>query len=196
VIGADVKQEQDNKKELPDNGVNYVDLGIAFFALAPELVLHDPRSFGVRSVGPRALGTLLSMYLFASSYTYSSRRPLLVLTALIALLAIVAQISAVIREGGGRLCHSRYNGRPWAIAILPMSEARMKRCEPLLLVLCGWGLHHLNYPLGSFVITAGACYGVRVVLEYLVTRRRTLDLKDAMAEQSVAMQAMNRIRRG
>lgn len=188
-------RQQSNNEEPQDNGVNYVEMAIAFFALAPELLLHDWRTFGIRSVVPRAAGTVLGMRVFALCYTYDNRTPLLALTVIVALLAISAHISAVRRERRGELYHSFYNGKPWALTILPMSEGRMKRTEPLLLVLSGWGIHHLNQPLGSFVVTAGACYGLRVLLEYLVTRRRTLDLNDAMAEQAVAMQAMKRMRR-
>ena len=180
----------------PENAANYVDMAIAFFALAPELLLHDWRTFGVRSVGPRAGGTVLAMYVFAICYSYDNRTPLLLLTAIVALLAIAAHISAVIRQGRGQLCHSRYNGRPWALSICPVSEARMKRTEPLLLVVSGLGLHCLNHPLGSFVITAGSCYGFRAVLEYLVTRTKTLDLNDAMAEQAISMKAMKQRRNG
>lgn len=187
---------QNNAQEPPENGVNFVEMAIAFFSLAPELLLHDFRTFGVRSVGPRAAGTVLAMYIFANCYSFDNRTPLLMLTTIVALLAIVAHISAAIRLGRGQICHSRYNGRPWAVAIFPISEPRMKRIEPVLIVLAGLGLHCLNHPLGSFVITAGYCYGFRVVLEYLLTRTKSLDLNDAMAEQSVSMNAINRRRHG
>ena len=180
----------------PENAANYVDMAIAFFALAPELLLHDWRTFGVRSVGPRAGGTVLAMYVFAICYSYDNRTPLLLLTAIVALLAIVAHISAVIRFGRGEICDSRYNGMPWAVAIFPVSEDRMKRTEPLMLVLTGLALHCLNHPLGTFVITAGSCYGFRVVLDYLVTRTKTLDLNDAMAQQAISMKAMKQRRNG
>ena len=189
------RRPEENEPQ-PENAVNYADMAIAFFALAPELLLHDWRSFGVRSVGPRAAGTILAMYLFAICYSYDNRTPLLLLTAIVALLAVAAHISAVIREGRGQFCHSRYNGRPWGVTIFPVSEARMKRTEPLLLVLSGLGLHCLNHPLGSFMITAGSCYGFRVVLERLITRTKTLDLTDAMAEQAISMKAMKQRRHG
>jgi hypothetical protein len=196
MIGATMMPGQQNNKEEPqNNGVNYGDMAVAFFALAPELLLHDWRSFGIRSVAPRAAGTVVAMYLFAMCYTFDNQTPLLALTAIVALLSICAHISAARRERGGPLCHSFYNGRPWAMAILPMSEGRMKRTEPLLLILSGWGIHHLNCPLGSFIVTSGACYGFRVLLETLGMRRRTRDLNDAMAEQAVAVQSMQRNRR-
>jgi hypothetical protein len=190
-----MKQQQNKTENPPENGANYVALAIACLSLAPELLLHDPRTFGIRSAGPRAFGTVLGMWVFALCYTIDNRMPLFALTALVALLAIVAHISALGRERRGEACHSRYNGRPWAVAIFPISEGRMKRTEPLLLVLSGWGLHHLNCPLGTFVITSGACYGLRVLLECMVTRTRALDFNDALAEQTVAMRAVNRLRR-
>jgi hypothetical protein len=190
-----MQRQQNNTEENSGNGVNYVEMAIAFLALAPELLLHDWRTFGIRSVGPRAAGAVLGMYLFTGFCTYDNRTPLLALTAIVALLAIMAHGSAMLRERRGNLGHTYYNGRPWATAILPISEGHMKRIEPLLLIVSGWGIYHLNCPLGSFVITAGACYGIRVLLESLVARRRTLDLNDSMAEQAIAMQTMNRSRR-
>ena len=190
-----MKPQQMDKQAPPPQGVNYADMAIAFIALVPELLLHDPRTFGVRSVAPRGGGAVVATYVFALFYTYDDKTPLIALSLVTAILAICAYISAKLHESRGQYCHSRYNGRPWLVRIFPISEARAKRAEPLLIVMAGWALHHWNCPLGSFVITAGFCYGFRVVLEYLGTRTRVLDFNDALAEQSVAMQAMKRVRR-
>jgi hypothetical protein len=187
--------KQQKNENPPDDGPNYVAMFCAFIALVPELLLHDPRTFGIRSVGPRGGGAILVMYVFAICYANDNKSPLLWLTLITALLALFAYISAVLRERRGEFFHSRYNGRPWVMSLFPISEERLKRCEPLLIVVAGWGLHHWNCPLGSFVITAGACHGLRVILSYLANRGRTLDFNDAMAEQTVAIQAIKRMRR-
>ncbi len=44
-------------------------------------------------------------------------------------------------------------------------------------------------------MTAGSCHGFRVILQYLTGRTRTLDFNDALVEQTVAMQAVKRMRR-
>jgi hypothetical protein len=190
-----MKPQQQPNENQPYTGPNYVVLFCAFMALAPELLLHDPRTFGIRSVRPRGGGTVLTMYIFAICYTNDDRTPLLWLTLITALLVIFAYLWAVLRERRGQVCHSYYNGRPWVLSLLPVSEEWMKRAEPLLIVVAGWGLHHWNCPVGSFIVTAGACHGFRIIVQYLSTRGRTLDFNDAMVEQTVAMQALKRMRR-
>jgi hypothetical protein len=188
-------QQQNEPQTPPDSGTNYIALAVACLSLSAELTLHNPFTFGIRSVGPRAAGTLLLMWVFGLCYTSDNRTPLLAFTALIAALSVIARISAMIRERRGKLCHSRYNGRPWALTVLPISELRMKLVESWLLILGGWGLHHLNVPLGSFVMASAACYSLRTAMEHLANRTRTLDFTDALTEQTIAMQAMRRVRR-
>jgi len=190
-----MRQQQREPEPTPENGANYADMAIAFFALVPELVLHDPRTFGVRSVSARGGGAVFVTYLFGLFYSEYNTGPLMMLTLATAVLALVAYLCAAFHGRQGHGVHSFYNGLPWLVRIFPISEDQAKRAEPLLIVIAGWVLHHWNCPLGSFVITAGACYGFRVILNYLVDRTRVLDLNDAIAEQSVAMQAMKNRRR-
>ena len=190
-----MKQQRNESQTPPEPGANYGEMAIAFIALVPELLLHDPRTFGIRSVAARGGGAVLAMYIFALFYDHDNTRPLLILTLVIAVLAITAYLSAAINERRGHFRHTFYNGLPWLVKLLPVSEDWTKRTEPLLIVVTGWVLHHWNCPLGSFVITSGACHGFRVILDYLANRTRVLDFNDAFAEQSIAMQAMKRMRR-
>ena len=188
-------QEQNSNSNPPEQGVNFVEMFISFAALPLELLLHNVFTFGVRSAGARGAGAVLVIYLFAMWNPYDNQTPLFVLMVVTAVLAVVAHLSAMAREARGELCHTRYAGRPYAMALFPISELRMKRVEPLLVLAIGWLLHRWNYPLGAFVMTSGWCQGFRMVVEFLFNRTRALDLNDSLAEQAIAVQAVRRTRR-
>lgn len=188
-------QQPDKTNAPPEQGVNFVVLFISFAALPLELLLHNVFTFGVRSAGARGAGAVLLMFLFAMFYTNDNCTPLFVLTIATAVLCVIAHVSAMVRHGRGEGCHSRYNGRPYAMAFFPISEVRMKRIEPSLVLVLGWVVHHWNHPLGSFLMLSASCQGFRMVAEFIFTRTRALDLNDALAEQTVAMQAVRRTRR-
>ena len=190
-----MKTQQREPEPRSEAGANYLEMAIAFIALVPELFLHDPRTFGVRSVQPRGGGAVLAVYVFGLFFAHDNTNPLLILALVTAILALTAYLCAALRSQQGPVVHSFYNGRPWMARLFPMSEDRAKRMEPLLLVVAGFTLIGWNGPLASFVITAGACHGFRVIVGYLLNRTRVLDLNDAIAEQSVAMQALKRRRR-
>jgi hypothetical protein len=193
-----MKQEQqsgNSKGETAPNDTNYFALFCASMALVPELLLHDPRTFGIRSVFPRVGGAVLMIYVFAVAYVADDKTPLLFLAIATIILSILAYIAALLRERRQSVLHSRYNGTPWLSYLMPMSEERMKRCEPFMVVATGWFVHPWNCPLGTFLIWVGACHGFRVVFGYLNIRNRELDFNDALAEQTIAMRAMKRRRR-
>jgi hypothetical protein len=104
-------------------------------------------------------------------------------------LSIIAQIIAMVRRRRGVMCHSRYSGRPYLMCFLPLSEATIKRWEPLITLMSGWCLHHVNHPLGSFVIAAAFCLAIKVGLERIGIRERALDTSDALIEQMLAMES-------
>jgi hypothetical protein len=185
-------RQQDSNSYPPEQGVNFVELFISFAALPLELLLHNVFTFGVCSAGTRGAGAVVVIYLFAMFYTYDNQTPLFVLMMATAVLAVIAHVSALVREGRGELCHTRYAGRPYAMAVFPISELRMKRIEPLLVLAIGWLVHRWNYPLGAFLMTSAWCQGFRMVVEFLFTRTRARDLNDSMAEQALAMQAVRR----
>ena len=93
-----MKQQGNESQAPPEPGANYGEMAIAFIALVPELLLHDPRTFGIRSVAARGGGAVLAMYIFALFYDHDNTRPLLILTLVIAVLAITAYLSAAINE--------------------------------------------------------------------------------------------------
>jgi hypothetical protein len=161
-----------------------------------ELVLHNVRTFGVRSVGPRAGGAVLLMLLFVAFHPGENVRPLTCFTIAVIPLSITAQIIATVRHWRGEQMHSRYNGTPYAMWLLPRwSEVAIKRLEPFIALIVGCGIHHFNHPLGAFVITAAISLGIRVGIEHRGNWTRSMDMNDAIIEQTMAMEDAHKLQR-
>jgi hypothetical protein len=170
--------------------VNWPLIACLSAALPIELVLHDLRTFGVRSIPPRAVGTALLMFLFVAFHPNDNGAPLFGYMIAVILLSIIAQIIATVRLRRGAICHSRYNGRPYLMRLLPWSEATIKRLEPFIPFILGWFVHRFNHPLGSFLITAAICLAIRVAIERIGDRERELDINDALASQALAVRSV------
>ena len=159
-------------------------------ALPIELALHDLRTFGVRSVPPRAAGAALLMFLFMAFHQNDNGAPLFCYMIAVILLSVIAQIIATVRLRRGAMCHSRYNGQPYLMWLLPWSEATIKRLEPFIPFTLGWCLHRFNHPLGSFLIAGAICLAITVALERIGNRERKLDINDALVSQTIALRSM------
>jgi hypothetical protein len=183
-----MNQRQPNNAPPSGSNTNWPLIFCLFSGLPLELVLHDVRTFGVRSVGPRAGGAALVMFVFVCCHPHDDQRPLTCFMIAAIVLSIVAQIIASIRyyRGGREL--SRYNGTPYAVWLFPRSEVAIKRLEPVVALLIGGAIHHFNHPLGAFLITAAFCQGIRVGLDRIGRRTRDLDMNDALVEQQMAME--------
>jgi hypothetical protein len=169
---------------------------LGFAALPLELLLHRLRSFGVRSVGPRASASVLIMILFVVFHSNDNCRPLTLFLVAVIPLSIVAQISATIRTRRGERLHSKYNGRPRIMVLVPRwNEITVKRLEPFVALLIGWAIHSVNHPLGAFVMTSAICLGLITAASYTADHTRALDLNDAIIEQETAAESLRRTTR-
>jgi hypothetical protein len=176
--------------------VNWPLIVCHFLALPPELVLHKVTSFGVRSVAPRIGGALLLMFLFVAFHPGENCLPLICFMIAVIALGLVAQISALLRKWRGEQGHSRYSGRPYAMWLAPfVSEMAIKRLEPFVVLMAGWGIHHINHPLGSFLIAAAVGLGVRIGSEHRGNYARVMDMNDALIEQRIAMNNLRNMQR-
>jgi hypothetical protein len=161
-----------------------------------ELVLHNVRTFGTRSVGPRIVMALLLMLVFVWSHPQDDCRPLISFLIAVVPLSIIAQVSAMLRQWRGERTHTRYNGRPYLMWILPWcGEVTIKRLEPFVMLVVGWGVHIFNHPLGAFLITAALGLGVRVGIEHRVNCARAMDVNDSIIEQTIAADTVRRMQR-
>jgi hypothetical protein len=185
-----MNSQQNNAAKPPGQVVNWPLIACLCAILPIELVLHDLRTFGVRSISPRAAGSALLMFLFVGFHPNDNGAPLFCFMIAIILLSIVAKIIAMVRRRRGVICHTRYNGRPYLMKLLPWSETTIKQWEPLIALMSGWFLHRFNHPLGSFVIMGAFCLAVKVGLERVGIRERVLDTSDALVEQTWAMESV------
>jgi hypothetical protein len=151
-------------------------------ALSVEVFLH--RAFGAGYVGCGVAGFLL-MFLFAKFFPDQDVRPLAVFAGMYGVAWLIALINVLIRWWSGiHSTHSRYNGRPHLWALLPnWKEMNVKHLEALVVILLGYGIHHVNRPLGDYLLMAGAFVLLRGYGVASMMRRRAVELNDAVLEQ-------------
>jgi hypothetical protein len=152
-------------------------------ALSVEVFLH--RGFGSAYVGCGPLAFLI-MFLFVQFfYPAQDLRPLAVFAGIYGVLWLIATINVLIRWWRGvQSTHSRYNGRPHlSVAVPTWKEMNVKHLESLLVILLGFGIHHLNRPLGAYLILAGAFVLLRGYSLASMMRQRAVELNDAVIEQ-------------
>jgi hypothetical protein len=152
-------------------------------ALSVEVFLH--RGFGSAYVGCGPVAFLI-MFLFVQFfYPDQDVRPLAVFAGVYGVLWLIAAINALIRWWRGiHNTHSRYNGIPHLRAALPTwKETNVKHLEALMVILLGFGIHHLSRPLGGYLILAGAFVLLRGWSLASMMRQRAVELNDAVIEQ-------------
>jgi len=184
-----MKQQQANSVKPPEQVVNWPLIICQYLALPLELLLHNVLSFGVRSVGPRAVPALLAMFFFVASHPNDNCQPLERFMVVIIALSVIAHISALIRRWRGARTHTRYNGRPYVLRLLSRwNETTIKRLEPIAAFLVGFGIHHFNHPLGAFVMTSAVGFAFSVGVAYGVFSTRSMDMNDAIIEQTLVVE--------
>ena len=92
-----MRQEQNNPDNRPQT--NWLLIGILSAGLPIELVLHDIRTFGVRSIGPRAVFALLIMIVFSGLFPNEDGRPI---SAFIVLTFVLAHDGTLYIRGTSR----------------------------------------------------------------------------------------------
>jgi hypothetical protein len=155
-----------------------------------ELIFHDFRTFGVRSIGPRMVIALILMVLFAGFHPQDNGAPLGCFMVYTIVVGTFAFLVAKFKQRRGAKVHSRYNGRPLLLYVLPFSEVTVKHIEPFIAFVLGVIIDFGNAPLGSFAITASILLAFRVAFEHLGKTERALDINDSLIEQGQAMEAV------
>jgi hypothetical protein len=142
------------------------------------------RGFGSAYVGCGLLAFPL-LLLFASFFPNQNLRPLAAFAGTYGVLWLIATTNVVIRWWRGmERTHSRYNGHPHLCRLLPTwKEMNVKHLESLLVILLGYGIHHLNRPLGAYLLLAGAFVLMRDYSVAAMMRQRAVELNDAVLEQ-------------
>jgi len=159
---------------------------IGFAALPLELLLHELRSFGVRAVGPKATAAVLVMFLFVAFHPGDNLMPLTVFMVAVIPFSIIAHVSAKIRLRQGVTLHSRYNGRPRLMRLLPFSEITVKRLEAPLAFIISFAIRAVNHPVGDYLMASAAALALITGQRHLADSTRALDLNDSVIEQKIA----------
>jgi hypothetical protein len=188
-----MNQRQTNNAQPAGPVVDWPVIVFMSAGLPIELIFHDIRTFGVRSIGSRATIALLMMALFVGFHPNDNPAPLGFFMLGTVLLSVLAFAIGKIQQWRGVPIHSRYTGRPYLMWFLRfLSESTVKRIEPLIVFVFGVVIHCVNSPLGSFLMVASVCLGLRVMFERIRRNEQALDINDALIEQSSALQSTHR----
>jgi hypothetical protein len=191
-----MRQQQQNSMKAPEQVVNWPFIFCCVASLPLELLLHNIKTFGVRSVGPRAVMAVLLMFIFIAAHPNDDCRPLFWFMILVIPLSIIAQFSAMLRRRRGEPGHTRYSGKPYLLCLFPqLSEGTIKRLEPVVMLMVGGIIHHFNHPLGAFLLTAAVCLGITIGIVHRANCERALDMNDSLIDQQNAAASVRSMQR-
>jgi hypothetical protein len=125
------------------------------------------------------------LLLCAKCFSGENVRPLAVFAGLYTVFWLVAVVNVLVRwwRGAARV-HSHYNGRPFFCATLTnWKEINVKHLESFGVILLGYGILHLNRPLGAYLLMSGIVVLVRNYTIASAMRKRAVELHDAVLEQ-------------
>jgi hypothetical protein len=152
--------------------------------LTVEVFLH--RGFGSRYVGYGLVGTVV-IFVFSLFFAGQDIRPLFCFLVAYGVLWLIATAGTLIRRWRGKaMVHSRYTGFPFLCRLLPnWKEENVKHLEALAMILLGYGIHHLNRPLGDYLMMAAALVFLRGYNLAAQQRDRAVEMNDSVIEQQL-----------
>jgi hypothetical protein len=161
-------------------------------ALTVEVFLHH--SFGVRYVDCGFLGVVV-LFFFAGFFPGQNPLPLYGYMVVYGLLWLIAGIGALRRRWSGKnIMHSKYTGHPYLWRLLPSwKEENVKQVEVLPVILLGYGVHHLNRPLGDYLMMAATLVFFRGYNLALQRRERVMEMNDHAIEQRLIAERFREI---
>jgi hypothetical protein len=142
------------------------------------------RGFGSRYTSCGFLGVLLILF-FTMWFPPQTVLPMEWFALAYGACWLVAVVNAAIRYWLGLdKMHSRYNGYPHLCRLLPTwKESSVKYLEAWGAILVGFGVHHLNQPLGDYLMLAATFVLLRGYGLAAQQRSRAVDLNDSVIEQ-------------
>lgn len=144
------------------------------------------RDFGTNYIGSGFMG-VVAMWIFSMFFPPQDFAPLMYFSILYCAVWLVALTCTMIRywRGKDRL-HSKYSGRPFLWRLLPRwKEENVKHLDAAIALLLGYGVHHLNIPLGDYLMTAAS---VVLLRDYAIgsdQRTRAVEMNDRVIEQKL-----------
>ena len=151
-------------------------------ALTVEVFVHRGFGSGYVGCGPIAVGVI---WLFSLFFQGQNVLPLLAFAALYAVAWLAAAVGTAVRSWRRRdRPHTLYAGRPHLLRLVPRwGESRVKHAEGPAVVLLGWGVRHLNVPLGDYLMVAGSVVFLRVYALVAQQRQAAAAMHDRAIEQ-------------
>lgn len=166
-------------------------------AFPSEMMLRNPRTFGVRYFGIQALAGLVNIPLWMLFWPGAS--PLCLILFGLAVLAMMAYTRArmVMRREHRPMFHSRYSGQPRLARVFGIHREQAIKCvaEPLAVFLTGGLVSTLDAPLGTYLMASAAGLWASANIIEAVIRARVVDLNDQMLENREVFDRWETLRR-
>jgi hypothetical protein len=168
------------------------------FAVMTEVFAH--RWFGHRYLAGKAVAALLVIPVFGVlCFPYNSQFGLTLFWCFYLLALLKAQGEAKRLRAQGVAIHSRYNGWPKKLKV-GASEAQERRVksveEPMVVAVMGTLVYlFFDQPLGGLLMVSGCSLAFTNTLCRIKTERQDDDMRDAMLEQEMMAERMERFRR-
>jgi hypothetical protein len=163
-------------------------------AVTGNVFLH--RNLGPRYMGLQAAAAVLLIPLWTVFWPHDDCRPLLWFLLAYLAMCFFARIGICWRFLRGRHAHSRYDGTPRLLRLLPwMGELRIKQfVEPALVFTIGVLLLPVSQPLGSYLMLVAFALFASVSTVQVYQRQRVMNLHDAFLDQREVVDGFRRMR--
>ena len=142
--------------------------------------------FGSVYVGSGFMGVVV-IWIFSMFFPPGDFAPLFYFSWVYCAVWLVALTGMLIRYWRGKdKLHSKYSGRPHLLLLLPgWREDYVKYLDAVIAILLGWGVHHLNVPLGDYLMAAASLLLFRDFAIGSEQRNRAVQMNDQVIEQKL-----------
>ena len=142
--------------------------------------------FGCIYVGSGFMGVVV-IWLFSLYFPPRDINALFYFSLVYCAVWLVALTGMLVRYWRGKdKLHSKYSGRPHLLRLLPgWREDYVKYLDAVIAILLGWGVHHLNVPLGDYLMAAASLLLFRDFAIASEQRNRAVQMNDQVIEQKL-----------
>jgi len=142
--------------------------------------------FGSRYVGSGFVGVVV-MWFFSLFFPPTEINPLFYFSLVYCAVWLVALIRMLIRCFGKKdTLHSKYTGHPHLLRLMPgWREEYVKYLDAVIAILVGFGVRHLNVPLGDYLMAAASLLLFRDFAMVSEQRNRAVEINDQVIEQKL-----------
>ena len=151
-------------------------------AVIPEVFLHH--NFGERYIVKRTGLAVILMLVFIPFFPDPKPWPFMCFLGAFIVLALMAQLGAVIRRWRGRETHTYYTGRPHLMLLFPRANERaIKVLEPFLVFGAGYLVYRVDHLIGALLMATAFALIMCVLVCIQHERAQEMDMNDAILDQ-------------